>query len=100
MRKNKVVFIQLPFPSTGKPNKLLKSYYKYYSLRYREILTDYFIPVDELWELPTQWAFLSGNFRHYNQLFLELSKQDCELGELLYEITDKSVPEDILLFSL
>lgn len=99
MKKNRVIFIQLPFPSTSKPDKLLQRYCRYYSLRVREILTDYFIPSDGLWELPSYWAFLSGNFRHYDQILLDLSRQMYVSKKLLSVITQKSVPEDTILFS-
>ena len=96
-----VVLVQLPFPSTKDPTPLIVDYYRSYSDHFKELMPEYFIPENALWELPLWVAHLAGMLEPYGQhaAFLDLSEIDATKEDCVYAILSQSQPNDHVLLS-
>src|SRR5579862_1856569 len=73
---NNIFIVQLPFPSTSNAHPDLVNYYKTYGYKLSSVLSDFYIPSDDLWEMPLWVAHLAGQLEAlgYRPAFLDLSR--------------------------
>lgn len=98
---HRAALVQLPFPSTADSHPALRAYYKSYADCYREEIPEYFVPEDELWELPLWVAHLSGMLRAigWDDIFVDLVATPAVTDRCVDGILAATRPDDLLLLS-
>lgn len=98
--RNKLFFIQLPFPTTKTvTNQYEIDYYKEYEKSYKQVFPDYYIPENSLWELPLWIGYLYGKFQSNPKEVINLSRHDFDVDTCVSTILDRIDKDSTLCFS-
>ncbi|WP_428268523.1 B12-binding domain-containing radical SAM protein [Haliangium sp.] len=83
------------------PLPAIRDYYRDYSARFGELLSDYYVPENSLWELPLWVAHLAGMLSEigFASRFLNLSSSPCDADDLAASIAAETAPGAAVLLS-
>jgi len=100
-QRERAAHVQLPFPSMATGHAALAAYYDSYAERYRQEIPEYFIPDDELWELPLWVAHLSGIVRalDWDDSFVDLSRAPLSTDVCVERVIAATRAGDWVMFS-
>lgn len=93
--------VQLPFASCTEPHPKVSNYYKDYGSLFKLYFEDYFIPEEEIWELPLWVAHIAGMVREIGGIPVldDLSKHRADAKVCIDALMGSTRPGDILLVS-
>ena len=95
------LLVQLPFPSTLGLHAALRDYYADYSAVFSEDFPDYFVPEDQLWELPLWIAHVAGMLESLGvePELLDLSRAEADAGACLEAVGRATRAGDLVYLS-
>src|SRR5579863_4854143 len=96
-----VLVVQLPFPGTFDPHPALAAYYRDYSTRFAELISNYSVPEGSLWEMPLWVAHLCGMLRSVGSPadFLDLSCEEPAVEACVERVMARTSAGDVVMLS-